>query len=246
MQTNKFLQTLDDAEIIGAEVASKLAPWLAPLLSSVVVAQAVTGKPFEWSWWQAVLLGATVELMGLATLSTAMMIYSHRQQQADNKPPLTPLLLALAGVVVYMATVAAITVLLKVPVLTDYAEWISPLVFVGILMLAITASVNLTVRRDHYRLVHPQKSAQTGRRRKPTNKRPADQTREEKLANLDRANDARRPTQADYNYAARLRGEGYTWPEVAGKINRSPSTAKTWAGKASQQPVSANGAGGTL
>lgn len=246
LQTDKLLDLLDSAETVGAEIASKIAPWLAPLLSAIIVSQAVTHAPFAWPIWQSILLGATLELMGLATLSTLMMLYSYRQRQPDDrKPSLFPLVLAGGGVAVYVGTVASITVLLKLPSLAVYAETVSVLVYTGILLLAITAAVNLTIRRDHYRLLNQvttRKMAQTTRRRRPVNKRPADQTNDERRANLTQANAARQPTQADYNRAAHLRDEGLTWREVANQIGRSESTAKTWAKRAVQPAqISTNG-----
>lgn len=68
------------------------------------------------------------------------------------------------------------------------------------------------------------------RANEPVRKRPNELSPEERLANLQAANDARQPTQADYNYAKWLKdGQGMTWPEVAEEIDRSESTAKRWA-----------------
>lgn len=231
MTIQKFLNYLDNIEPIGAEIASKLALWLAPLLSAIIVSQAVLQPPFNWEMWQAILLGSTLELMGIAVLSTSMLLYSHRSRQpANRKPSLLPLFLSTVSVAVYAATVAIITVALKWPDLMAYANYISPLVYVGVLLLAITSAVNLTLRRDHFRLVN-QPNAPGSRRKPAGRKRPGEQTNEERLANLETANATRRPTATDYNRAAQLRASGLTWPEVATKIDRSVSTAKNWAGQ---------------
>ena len=238
MTIQTILDHLDSAETIGAEIASKLAPWLAPLLSAVVVGQAVLKPPFSWAMWQAVLLGATLELMGIAVLSTAMLLYSYRTRQpSDRKPPVMPFVLSVGSVAVYALTVASITVALKLPVLAGYGEWVIPFVYIGVLLLAIVSAVNLTIRRDHYRLTQQPKPATKPRKltaKQTSRKRPTDQSGDERLANLAAANAKRQPSQADYNRAAHLRAEGLTWGAVADEIGRSVTTAKAWAGKAEE------------
>ena len=79
-----ILDFLDELEALGTEIASKLAPWLAPLLSAVVVGKAVMNAPFGWPVWLATLTGAAIELSGIATLSTALMLWSFRSDRSPD------------------------------------------------------------------------------------------------------------------------------------------------------------------
>src|SRR5262245_4703152 len=115
MNTAKILSTLDELEALGAELASKLAPWLAPLLSAVVVGRAVIDPPFSWPTWLAWLTGAAIELSGIATLNTALLLWSYRTEQAgDRRPSIIPLLLAVGCALGYLVTALALTVVLKI------------------------------------------------------------------------------------------------------------------------------------
>lgn len=241
---NWILTTLDELEAVGAEIASKLAPWLAPLLSAVVIAEAVMVEPFSWPIWQAVLTGAALELLGIATLSTALMLWSHYQAApADHKPSLIPLGLAALCALAYFGTALVLAVVIK--------TWpqLGPVVYGLFVVLALVSAVNLSVRRDHYRRIAPaQRVSRKRTANRPVHKPPRDQSTNDRRANLNRANDARQPTQSDYNRAAQLKAAGYTWSEVGDQIGRSGSTAKRWAGLAEPvnepQPVHTNGKGG--
>lgn len=245
MQTTKLLTFLDELEAVGAEVASKLAPWLAPLLSAVVVGRAVMAAPFNWPTWLAWLTGGAIELSGIATLNTALLLWSYRTEQPDDrKPSAIPLALAILCALGYLATALALTVVLKI------LPGFEVLAYGLFVVLALTSAVNLTLRRDHMRRVAPKPVKPAVTRPKSANgpvKKPVtQQTPEEARANLERANEARQPTQEDFDRAAMLRAEGMTWPQVAQALGRSETTAKRWAGLGEQPTavvVSRNGHG---
>jgi uncharacterized membrane protein YhaH (DUF805 family) len=233
MNTTKILSILDELEALGAEIASKLAPWLAPLLSAVVVGRAVIDAPFSWPVWLAWLTGAAIELSGIATLNTALMLWSFRADQpSDKKPSIIPLVLAVVCALGYLITALALTVVLKV--LPGFQ-----VVAYGLFaLLALASAVNLTLRRDHVRRMQGTKKQPITRTKSgngPVKKRVTELTADESRANLELANIARQPTQEDYQRAAMLKAEGLSWPDVATELNRSVSTAKRWASLA--EPV---------
>lgn len=141
----RLLDFLDDLEVLGAEVASKLAPWLAPLLSAVVVGKAMMNPPFEWSLWLAILTGSAIELSGISTLSTALMLWSWRSDHQKAQPTTIPLLLAVGCALTYLFTAFALTVVLKI------MPGLEVLAYGLFVLLALTSAVNLSLRRDHRR-----------------------------------------------------------------------------------------------
>ena len=139
-----ILDFLDELEALGTEIASKLAPWLAPLLSAVVVGKAMMNPPFDWALWLAVLTGAAIELSGIATLSTALMLWSYRSG-SPYRGSVIPLILAVSCAFVYLFTAFALTVVLKI------MPGLEVLAYGLFVLLALTSAVNLSLRRDHLR-----------------------------------------------------------------------------------------------
>lgn len=224
----KLLSFLDDLEALGAEIASKLAPWLAPLLSAVVVAEAVTLPPFNWSLWQAVLTGGAIELSGIATLNTFLLLLAHRADLPDNrKGSMIPLTLAGLCAVGYLVTALSLTVVLKL-----HPELVS-LAYGLFVSLALVSAVNLALRRDHNRRtsgqqVTPFKVSQ--RRQKPANDTVQNQDNEQRRRRLEQANDTRQDQKAErMNRALELLQAGMSQPAVASELGVSVSTVKRYA-----------------
>ena len=136
------LDFLDELEVLGTEIASKLAPWLAPLLSAVVVGKAMMNPPFDWALWLAILTGAAIELSGIATLSTALMLWSYRSGSL-NRGSAIPLILAVSCALAYLFTAFALTVVLKI------MPGLEVLAYGLFVLVALTSAVNLSLRRDH-------------------------------------------------------------------------------------------------
>lgn len=238
---NKILSFLDDLEALGAEIASKLAPWLAPLLSAVVVAEAVTLPPFEWSVWQAVLTGGAIELSGIATLNTFLLLLAHRADLPDKrKGSMIPLTLAGLCAIGYLVTALSLTVVLKL-----HPELVS-LAYGLFVSLALVSAVNLALRRDHNRRTRGEQVIPLTVSRKRNSgandtvqKSIVNQDDTERRARLEQANETRQGQKAErMNQALDLLNQGMSQAQVSSELGVSVSTVKRYArelnGKVSQ------------
>jgi DNA-binding NarL/FixJ family response regulator len=222
MQTTKLLTFLDELEAVGAEVASKLAPWLAPLLSAVVVGRAVTAAPFSWPTWLAWLTGAAIELSGIATLNTALLLWSYRAEQpTDKKPSAIPLVLAVGCALGYLITALALTVVLKI------LPGFEVLAYGLFVVLALTSAVNLTLRRDHVRRTTVQPKRPQVSRQKSASEAPKSSFVPGDLAALEAANAARfASVEQRREQVARMLSEGMSQPAIAQALGVSVSSIR--------------------
>lgn len=215
----KVLSFLDNLEELGTDIASKLAPWLAPLLSAVVIGQAVMHPPFEWPIWQAVLTGAAIELSGVAVLNTALLLWATwSAAEPGKRPSVIPLALAVLCSGGYLVTALALTVVLK--------AWpgLEVLAYGLFVVLALVSAVNLTLRQDHRR-----RTAQPKRTTRKQKKRASDRSRfvPGDMNALDQANQTRQATvQHRRGQVADLLRAEHSQAEIARQLDVSESTIK--------------------
>ena len=229
-----ILNFLDELEALGTEIASKLAPWLAPLLSAVVVGKAMMNPPFDWALWLAVLTGAAIELSGIATLSTALMLWSYRSV-SPHRGSVIPLILAVSCAFVYLFTAFALTVVLKI------MPGLEVLAYGLFVLLALTSAVNLSLRRDHLRRRVVSNPALKAKRTRSNKKRSnlngsngfrvrtpvPDQTDEERWLLLERANESKgQQIEERRAQVLCLTQAGKSKPEIADELGVSISTIK--------------------
>lgn len=233
-----ILDFLDELEVLGTEIASKLAPWLAPLLSAVVVGKAMMSPPFDWALWLAVLTGAAIELSGIATLSTALMLWSYRSG-SPHRGSAIPLVLAVSCAFAYLFTAFALTVVLKI------MPGLEVLAYGLFVLLALTSAVNLSLRRDHQRRwAGSNPSIKTKRTRNKDKSRQnrsslngssgfrvrtpvPDQTDEERWLLLEQANESKEQQIEERRaQVLNLTQAGKSKPEIADELGVSISTIK--------------------
>jgi len=233
-----ILDFLDELEALGTEIASKLAPWLAPLLSAVVVGKAMMNPPFDWALWLAVLTGAAIELSGIATLSTALMLWSYRSG-SPHRGSTIPLILAVSCAFAYLFTAFALTVVLKI------MPGLEVLAYGLFVLLALTSAVNLSLRRDHRRRwagsIPAVKTNRIKTRGKSNKSRSGlngsdrfrvrtpvpDQTDEERWVLLEQANESKgQQIEERRAQVLNLTRAGKSKPEIADELGVSISTIK--------------------
>jgi hypothetical protein len=118
-----------------------LVPWLAPIPSAVLVANA-TLKHLGWSQPVAIVAGLIIEGLGLTSTSTALTLWDWNARRPANEPK-APFWLAGLMVGVYLVSTIGLTVVLD---LDTTLVHIAPAVFP---ILALVGTINIALRQQH-------------------------------------------------------------------------------------------------
>jgi hypothetical protein len=118
-----------------------LVPWLAPIPSAVLVANA-TLKHLGWSQPVAIVAGLIIEGLGLTSTSTALTLWDWNARRPTNEPK-APFWLAGLMVGVYLVSTIGLTVVLDMDVALVH---IAPAVFP---ILALVGTINIALRQQH-------------------------------------------------------------------------------------------------
>jgi hypothetical protein len=139
------------------DLISNLAPWLTPIPSAVLVANA-TVRHLDWSEPVGWIAGLIVEMLGISTVDTTMRYYNWNQEKRASDPALPTWILPGVLVSVYLTVTVILTVLLDTNPLL--ARW-SPVTFP---VLALVGAINLVLRRN-YRILQDHIAAERERMR---------------------------------------------------------------------------------
>jgi DNA-binding transcriptional ArsR family regulator len=175
---------LDTAEQAITDVAAKVGPILAPLPTSYAIGRSVIVN-LHWPEWLGYVSGAVIELLGLATVNTALTLRNYNAGKRKSDPS-APVGLAMALTGVYLGTAVVLAVLLDV--MPQLARW-TPAVFP---FLSISGSTVLALRNDQrQRVVAIEEEAEKRRkrraeRRKERKRAEMDEEAQRKLAEADR------------------------------------------------------------
>ena len=150
---------VDDVEGTAVDLVARLSPWLAPLPTAYLTATA-TVKHLGWPTAIGVIAGVIIESLGLASVTTALMLREYNAtrrkipddwEPVDSKggrrpyrgkvDPPAPFALTVALAAMYFGAVTALTVALDtMPSLATYAPLVFPLMsLAGVTVLAIRA-----------------------------------------------------------------------------------------------------------
>jgi hypothetical protein len=140
---NKVRDSISEIENGLVDGIAAIGPWITPLPSAVLVANAVV-KDLHWipalGWITAVI----IESLGLTTVSTSLLLWDYNVGKRKTDPG-APFLLAASLVGVYLFSAIGLTVFLDIfPELGRYAPALFPL-------LALVGAVNLALRSGHRR-----------------------------------------------------------------------------------------------
>jgi hypothetical protein len=235
-----LLLKLDRWEAAIVDVAVKIVVWLMPFFTAILLTLALQAA-LGLALWAAIVGAAVMELMGLAAMHTMM---GYFYEWKGEQPAKVNFLLTAGCVLGYIASAFTIALLIKLPPevtvqdvsLSEVGKMLVPPLAVILSMLsALIGSIRASTYKSRVLGVGQKQTFRkpTSRASKPVRKRPdLRQTNEERMANLEQANEVRQPAQADYDLAYQLKYvEGLTWPQVAEQLGRSESTAKRWAGQ---------------
>lgn len=142
-----FIQRL---RVILSEIENNLtdgiaaiSPWITPLPSAVLVANAVV-QDLHWNQVLGWITAAIIESLGLTTVSTSLQLWDYNTAKRKTDPG-APFMLAALLVGVYLFSTIGLTVLLDIfPKMSRYAPALFPL-------LALVGAVNLALRTGHRR-----------------------------------------------------------------------------------------------
>lgn len=133
-----FRATLERAESVLVDIATRLAPWLASLL--VAWQTGTTGiRSLGWPAWVGWIAGASVECLGAASAHLWLDLRAYNLDAARVKSdPHAPERLALGVVGVYFVGMGALTVASTLPILRPYMMLVIPVLSAaGTLVLAL-------------------------------------------------------------------------------------------------------------
>lgn len=139
----RFRETLSEIETNLTDGIAAFGPWITPIPSAVLVANA-TVKDLHWTLELGWVAAAIIESLGLTTVSTSLLLWEYNAGKRKTDPN-APFLLAASLVVVYLVSTIGLTVLLDIfPDLARFAPALFP-------MLALVGAVNLALRSGHRR-----------------------------------------------------------------------------------------------
>ena len=118
-----------------------LIPWLAPIPSAVLVANA-TMRHLAWSLPVAIVAGLIIEGLGLTSTSTALTLWEWNARRPADEPK-APFWLAGLMVAVYLVSTIGLTVVLDMDVTLVH---IAPSLFP---ILALVGTINIALRSQH-------------------------------------------------------------------------------------------------
>ena len=128
-------------EAAAITVVSKVSPWLTPIPTAWLVYDR-TMLHLHWPRWVAICAGVTLELLGVAILSTALALYAYNRKKRKSDP-MAPLWLAVCLVAVYLVTALLLVMVLDIaPGIAVYSQALFP-------VLSLAAFVLLGLRLDH-------------------------------------------------------------------------------------------------
>ena len=139
----RFRETLSEIETNLTDGIAAFGPWITPIPSAVLVANA-TVKDLHWSAELAWVAAAIIESLGLTTVSTSLLLWEYNAAKRKTDPD-APFLLAASLVGVYLVSTIGLTVLLDI--FSDLARY-APALFP---ILALVGAVNLALRSGHRR-----------------------------------------------------------------------------------------------
>ncbi len=140
---NRVRNSFSEIENGLVDGIAAISPWITPLPSAVLVANAVV-KDLHWIPALGWVTAAIIESLGLTTVSTSLLLWDYNAGKRKTDPA-APFLLAASLVGVYLVSTIGLTVFLDIfPELGRYAPALFPL-------LAMVGAVNLALRSGHRR-----------------------------------------------------------------------------------------------
>jgi hypothetical protein len=141
VRTQQAMPVRQSFEARVTDVIAGCVPWLAPIPSAVLVANA-TIKHLAWSLPVAIVAGLIIEGLGLTSTSTALTLWDWNARRPAGEPK-APFWLAGLMVGVYLVSTIGLTVVLDMDTALVH---IAPALFP---VLALVGTINIALRSQH-------------------------------------------------------------------------------------------------
>ncbi len=139
----RLREFLSEVETNLTDGIAAIAPWITPLPSAALVANAVV-QDLHWTPALGWITAAIIESLGLTTVSTSLQLWDYNTDKRKTDAN-APFYLAASLVGVYLFSTIGLTVLLDIyPEMGRFAPALFP-------MLALVGAVNLALRSGHRR-----------------------------------------------------------------------------------------------
>ncbi len=139
----RLRKNLSEVENNLTDGIAAIGPWITPLPSAALVANAVV-QDLHWSQALGWITAAIIESLGLTTVSTSLQLWDYNAVKRKTDPN-APFILAASLVVIYLISTIGLTVLLHIfPEMMRFAPALFP-------FLALVGAVNLALRSGHRR-----------------------------------------------------------------------------------------------
>lgn len=141
---NGILRLNRTTEYLVIDLIAAIAPWLAPVLPAFLTGSNLF-KLLEFPWYIALVSALVVELVGLSSMSTVLMLWTWNETKRESDP-YAPMWLALVAGVIYMGVVLSVNTLLDI----DPKRY-SVLVKGLLSCMTVVAAIIIAVRGQHAR-----------------------------------------------------------------------------------------------
>lgn len=212
------MKTFDAIESVLTDIASRLGPWLLPLVTAGLVYRAAVTR-LAWPIWQALTAAAGLELFGLGATGTALTLWGYNRSKRKSDPT-APAGLAVALAGVYFLVVSALVVVIEV--LPAAVTW-TPLAFP---VLSLSAVGILALRLDHKARLDAVRTVRIERSAQRSGRTPAERTPND----AERQPNERRTEALDAIVAHVTEHPGASLAELARVAGRSKSTVSAYVG----------------
>ena len=159
MNLHKLNQQFQDGETLVVSIIIQIAPWLAPIAPAYLAFYNLTHR-LGFFPPVAVAVALTIEMLGIATINTALMFWRHNLRYKDPKRK-SPVWIPTLAFFAYLVIVLSINVFLE---LRTISEYIPVLVKAFLTFLSIPAALTLAIRLQHSEMISEISSENAERR----------------------------------------------------------------------------------
>ena len=144
-------KNIQESEATIVSILVEFAPWLAPVAPAYMAYRNLVDK-MDFYQPVAIAVALTVEMLGIATVNTALIFWRHNLRYKDQKKK-SPTWIPAVAFCFYLGIILSVNALLDFPFSSGVMIYIHVLVKVLLTLLSVPAAVTLAVRTQHTELL---------------------------------------------------------------------------------------------